>query len=51
MGSFATILLMSSCTSDSPVDVKKVSQLITNKIPETGTGVFANGEPNKDITH
>lgn len=43
IGCFATIVSTSSCTADSPVEVKKENLITPTKIPDPGTGVFADG--------
>lgn len=43
MGCFAAIVLTSSCTADSPVEVKKENLITPTKIPDPGTEVFADG--------
>ena len=43
MGCFAAIVLTSSCTADSPVEVKKETLTTPTKIPDSGTDVFADG--------
>jgi hypothetical protein len=51
MGCIATILLTSSCTADSPVETQNENLTTPTKITDPGTGVFADGEPIKDIGH
>ena len=51
MGCFAAIVLMSSCTADSPVDTSKQNLTTPNKVPVPGTGVFADENPIKNIPH
>ncbi len=51
MGCFAAIVLMSSCTADSPVDASKQNSITPNKVPVPGTSAVTDGVPIKDISH